>query len=125
LVSFHAVGLLAGVPREFCLAWLEGDATRTAGEVWVTSPAQRLAVRMSNSNEAGGTPECVVTFRDDAEARLEVLDVLGRVVCEPIRVAAMLGEARVPLRGIDRPGLYWVRVRQSGQSVTTRFVRVR
>lgn len=127
LLSFHATGLKPGLERGFRLAWNGAGVTRSAGEVWVTSPRQRLGLAMASISPIGRTPECEVTLDELGAARLDVLDVSGRVMGRTLHLEPSTDAVRVQLQQVtdSAAGVYWVRVRQNTETVTRRFIRMR
>jgi hypothetical protein len=108
---------------------LAGGTGETFGEaVWLEVPsAHRLSLAGARPNPAtSGDLTLSFTLADASPARLEVVDVTGRVVAErslsglgPGRQGASLADARLA------PGIYWARLTQGGQQVRARFALVR
>ena len=125
-VGFRSALLRAGSRAGFRLAWSMDGARHTMGEVWVSTPLRELALSLSSAT-ATATPECFVTFADAGEARLEVLDLAGRIVGIPLRLQPTAESRRVELTQLHSAanGVYWIRLSQAGKAVTARLARVR
>ncbi len=110
------------------LAFTEGDARRYAGETWVTvPPAPALALAGPRPNPATHGLAIAFSLPDAAAARLEVLDIAGRVI-RAREVGGLgagshvvdLAEGQMP-----PPGVYVVRLTRAGASLVRRACVVR
>ena len=122
-------GATPGVRYAYRLRWREADGERTTSDSWVEVPAAlRLALEGLRPNPAA-TEEVRVAFvlPTGSPARLDVLDVTGRQRLSrdlagfgPGRHSVRLGNA-APLE----PGVYWIRLSQSGEQRLARGVVIR
>jgi len=97
------------------------------GEVALDVPLRSvLSLAGLSPNPATGPLAVALSLASAAPARIEILDVAGRRVLQrPIDHPAP-GSRRVPLEGVRlAPGVYVVRLEQSGARVTARCVVVR
>lgn len=95
-----------------------------AGEVWVDVPQLRLALRGAVPSLAvGGRLQVEFTLGGQGPARIDMIDVAGRVV-RAVEVGSRgPGAHSVELAGDAplRPGIYFLRLRQSGEEVRARI----
>lgn len=99
------------------------DGEPLSGVDWVTIP--RLAKLAIRGFAAGGAPVVTISLADEAPARLEVFDVAGRRVEARELAGGGVGEQRVALARDLAPGLYLLRLEQSGMRVNARAARLR
>jgi hypothetical protein len=109
------------------LGYLDQGLERFTAETWVEVQALRLALEGLRPNPAVGELTASFTLPNAEPARLQLLDVTGRVWLA--REVGSLGagshrlrlsaEAQVPA------GIYWLKLTQSGRSLLARGVIVR
>jgi hypothetical protein len=95
------------------------------GEVWVVVPgASPLALAGFVPNPAAGRPEISFRLPTSASALLEVMDLRGRRVLRRDVGKLGAGEHRLGWDGGASlaPGLYWIRLSQSGRTLLARGV---
>ncbi|HTR96780.1 MAG TPA: FG-GAP-like repeat-containing protein [Candidatus Acidoferrales bacterium] len=117
----------AGQRYDYRLAYASGASVQTTAETWVTVPASaRFALEGLRPNPATGPLFVELSLPSAAPARLELLDLNGRRVFARELDGAGPGEMQVRLdpAGI-RPGLYFIRLSQGGQSLVARACVVR
>jgi hypothetical protein len=112
-----------GARYQYRLALREPEGVRFAGETWVDVPATlALAIERIGPNPADRNARVTFTLPTGAAARLDVVDLAGRVI--ESREVGNLGPGRhvVQLsRGPTLPaGVYVLRLTQAGRTVTDR-----
>jgi hypothetical protein len=105
------------------LAWSDGSGEHRTAEVEVQVPlAVALALEGLRPNPAVGEPHVVFSLPGAGETTVELLDLGGRVVRR--EQASHLGAGRHVLRlgSGERlhPGVYWVRLRHEGRTLTAK-----
>lgn len=109
------------------LGYLAGSVEQFTAETWVEVPAPRLALEGLRPNPAVGELVASFTLPSGEPARLQVLDVTGRVWLT--REVGALGAGSYLVRlseaGSVPTGMYWLRLSQGGRSVLARGVVVR
>ena len=99
----------------------DGAATRVLGEATLQVPATlALAIEPARPNPAGAMT-LAFTLPSPAPARIELLDVGGRRVASR-EIAGAAGRQLLRLEESLAPGVYVVRLSQSGRRVTGRVV---
>jgi hypothetical protein len=96
-------------------------------EAWVSVPLRVLALAGATPNPAGPELRLSFTLPDDSPARLDVVDVAGRIVFGH-EVGTLGAGEHVVDAGRDRrlsPGLYLVRLTRGSQSLLRRAIVVR
>ena len=103
----------------------ESGTERFYGETWVDVPSLTLALEGLRPNPAVGELVASFTLPNGSPARLQVLDVAGRVWLA--REVGDLGAGSHLLRlgGAVPAGIYWLRLTQGGRSLLARGVVVR
>ena len=109
------------------LGYLEGGAQRFTAETWVEVPGLVLALEGLRPNPAVGELVASFTLPSGAPARLQLLDVTGRVwlarevggLGAGSHLVRLTDAARVPA------GMYWLRLTQTGRSLLARAAVVR
>jgi hypothetical protein len=117
----------AGTRYAYRLGYLEQGLERFSAEAWVEVPALKLALEGLRPNPAVGELMALFTLPSGAPARIQLLDVTGRVLFTrevgPLGAGSHLlrvgGEAPVPA------GMYWLRLTQGGRSLLARGVVIR
>jgi hypothetical protein len=107
------------------LGFVDSGAEQFSAETWVDVPALELTLEGLRPNPASGELVASFTLPNGSPARLELLDVTGRVWLT--RAVGDLGAGSHLLHlGSSMPvGMYWLRLTQSGRSVLARGVVVR
>ena len=103
----------------------EGGAERFHGETWVSVPALALALEGLRPNPAVGELVAAFTLPDGSPARLQLLDVTGRVWIARDVGDLSAGSHLLRLGGSLPAGMYWLRLTQGGRSLLARGVVVR
>lgn len=130
-VVFEDAALEPGTRYFYRLAVAEDDGPVYRGETWVQNPALEAAAALSLrgplANPSAGALRVAFTLAGDAPARLELIDIAGRRRAQ-FDVGGMgAGEHVVDLgEGATlQPGLYFVRLTQSGRTLTARAIHIR
>jgi hypothetical protein len=117
----------AGVRYAYRLGYLEQGLEQFTAETWVEVPALKLALEGLRPNPAVGDLMASFTLSSGAPARLQLLDVTGRVWLA--REVGGLGAGNHLFRlggGATVPaGMYWLRLTQGGRSLLARRAVVR
>jgi len=105
----------------------EGPGEQFYGETWITVPAWKFALAPPAPNPARDRLSVALTLPGAAAARLEVIDVAGRVVARRDVGALGAGPHTVAFAEAAgwRPGIYLVRLTQGARMLTTRACIVR
>ncbi len=122
---FEDLNVQPGARYGYRVGIQEGGAEQFYGETWISVPALALALEGLRPNPAEGEPVASFTLPNGSPARLELLDVTGRVWLT--RGVGDLG-AGSHLMGLGGPvpvGMYWLRLTQGGRSLLARGVVVR
>ena len=89
-------------------------------------PGHHFALDGIYPNPSAVLPSVVFSLQDGAQARLDLVDLLGRVVMRrelgapgPGRHEVVLDRSRTP------PGIYWLRLSEAGRTATARVVLLR
>jgi hypothetical protein len=125
MITFTDAGVRPGASYSYRLGIREGGVEKFYGEARVTVPGLELALEGLRPNPASGPLTASFTLPNSAPARIQLLDVTGRVWLA--RDVGGLG-AVSHLVGLDRsvpPGLYWLRLTQGGRSLLARAVVIR
>jgi hypothetical protein len=115
--------VLAGGRYAYRLGAANGAAEAFTEETWVDVPPwDALALAGACPNPTKGTLTVAFTLRNDAPATLVLLDVSGRRVAEREVGHLGAGRHRLPLFDTGQPasGVYWLRLTQGRETVTTR-----
>ena len=132
LVRFAASGsleyadrtVLPGQRYHYRLSWSDGRTAETAIDVPL---GIALALDGLRPNPSVGEPHVVFSLPDRGETTVELLDLGGRVVRR--ESASHLGMGRHAVRlgsgGPLHPGVYWVRLRHEGRTLTTKGMVLR
>ena len=127
-IDYEDRAVAASERYAYRLAYLEDGAERYTAETWVEVPsALPLALEGFRPNPAVREITASFTLASAAPATFELLDLAGRRVIE--REVGSLGAGRHQLRLGDgprlAPGIYWLRLTQSGHALMARGVLVR
>jgi hypothetical protein len=117
----------SGAIVEGVLGVSQAFSIETAVGVGAPAPAQlALAIRGTNPM-AGGHLQVEFALRDGGPARLELLDIVGRVLVSTQVGAMGPGRHSVDLVGgrTVLPGIYFLRLSQAGSEVRTRVSMLR
>jgi hypothetical protein len=117
-----------GARYAYRLGWNESDAEHFSAETWVEVPvALVFGLEGARPNPAVGPLTVAFTLPRSEPATLELLDVSGRRILSrevggngPGRHVMRLGEC-----GCTPPGIYWLRLTQTGQSLVKRAVVIK
>ncbi len=129
MVSYRDNDVRPGARLGYRLGTIDGNAEEFSDETWVTVPEPRLALLGVAPNPVLAEQGLFVklSLPEGTAAILQVLDISGRVVAR--RDLSLLGpgthEARVTWEQRPAPGVYWVRLRQGAQSVSTKIAILR
>ncbi|MBI5709610.1 MAG: T9SS type A sorting domain-containing protein [Candidatus Eisenbacteria bacterium] len=124
-VVFEDATVAAGERYGYRLAIAGAGGVAHAGEAWVEVPARAaLALAGPRPNPAGEGLTVVFSLPDDAPARLELFDLLGRRVAGREVGALGAGSHTVRLAAADDlgPGVYLVRLTRGGRALSARAV---
>jgi hypothetical protein len=121
-LRFEDVDVEPGARFGYRLGVRESGAEKFYGETWVVVPALALALEGLRPNPAVGELVASFTLPSGSPARLQLLDVTGRVLLA--REVGDLGAGSHLLRlGDSVPaGMYWLRLTQGGRSLLARGV---
>lgn len=127
-IEYQDRGVISGERYAYRLAYTEEGSERHTAETWVDVPrALTLALEGLRPNPAVGAVIVSFTLPTAAPATLELVDVSGRSLLR--REIGALGAGRHLLRLEEgarvAPGMYWLRLRQSGRTLIARGVVVR
>jgi len=84
------------------------------GETWVTISAGQLALAGFSTNPAGARPSISFRLAKSAPARIEVIDLKGRLVYRREVGGMGPGDHTVTAEGLT-PGVYWLQLRQENE----------
>lgn len=122
MLRFQDTAVEPGARYEYRLGVQAQSGLEYFGNAWVEVPVDAaLAVRRIGGAGSGGL-DLAVTLPTSDPATLQLIDVSGRSI-ESVRVSAS-GQASLGRGGL-RSGVYWIKLTQRGQSVTTRTVFLR
>ncbi len=107
------------------LGYFEGGVEQFTAGTWVEVPALALALVGLRPNPAVGEPVASFTLPSGSPARLQLLDVTGRVWLAREVGNLGAGSHLVRLGGSVPAGIYWLRLTQGGRSLLARSVVVR
>lgn len=125
MLSYLDRDVAPGVSYGYHLIALDGDRETTYGETWVVVTPPGLRLRVQNPVVSSGI-DLDVTLADGGPARLDVLDVAGRMLLSRGLEGWPAGLHHVHLDGVARaPGMLLVRLTQSGRTVVARAASLR
>ena len=125
MFSFQDLNVQPGVRYGYRLGIPAGGVEKFYGEALVNVPALALQLDGLRPNPANGEPVVSFTLANGTPARLEVLDVAGRVWLAREMGDLGAGSHLVHLGGAIPPGMYWLRLTQGNRSLLARGVVVR
>ena len=117
----------AGSRYGYRLVVTNGTGSRALGETWVTVPVAGLRVAMLGPNPARGALRFSVAIPAAGSVELDLVDVAGQRVAHHAYSGLTAGNHALDLaagRPLS-PGIYWVRVRNAGQTAEARVVLLR
>jgi hypothetical protein len=125
MLHFEDADVRPGVRYDYRLGIRGSGGERYYGETSIAVPVLALALEGLRPNPAAGEPMASFTLASGSPARLELLDVTGRVWFA--RAVGDLGPGSHVLRlGRSVPaGMYWLRLTQNDRSLLARGVVVR
>jgi hypothetical protein len=124
-LRFEDASVQAGASYGYRLGVREGGVEKFYGETWLSVPGLALALEGLRPNPAVGEPVASFTLSSGSSARLELLDVTGRVWLTRAVGDLGAGSHLVRLGKTVPAGMYWLRLTQSGRSLLARGVVVR
>jgi hypothetical protein len=127
-LRFEDCDVTAGERVGYRLGLSEDGVETMAGETWVDVPVSVFSLEGARPNPASDGRLAVRFTLPSAEpAQLEVLDVAGRRVTfhDLVGLGAGAHEFTVDAVRVWRPGVYLVRLQQSGRSLVSRIVLMR
>ena len=117
VLAYEDAAVTPGTHYGYRLGLHLGDVEEPVGEVWVVVPRRSLdlAIDRLQPNPSFGELQVLYVLPDDTPARLQLLDVAGRRLGE--RVVSGAGQGMIRMNGERAlpPGLYWIRLSQSGR----------
>ena len=127
-LSFVDQTVVAGTRYAYRLGYVDGGAEQFTAETWVDVPKLAVfALEGARPNPAVRTLNVSLSLRDESPATLSVLDVAGRAVLS--REVGSLGAGRhtvaLDLGANAAPGVYWLRLTQSGHALLARAAMIR
>jgi hypothetical protein len=127
-LQFEDVAVTPGERYAYRIGWREVVSEYFSAETWVDVPvALMLALEGARPNPAFGSFTVAFTLPRADAATLELLDVAGRRVLA--REVGDLGPGQHQIRlgecGCTPPGMYWIRLTQSGRPLLKRVALVR
>jgi hypothetical protein len=125
-VRFEDTAVVPGSRYVYRLGTQQSGSEVTGGETWVDVPlAFTLALRGLVPDPATGPVAVALSLASSQPARLEILDVAGRVVVSRDFAGLAPGAHLVALdRGLPRAGVYFLRLTQGTQVAVRRSVFV-
>ena len=127
-LSFVDQTVVAGTRYAYRLGYVDGGAEQFTAETWVDVPKLAVfALEGARPNPAVRTLNVSLSLRDESPATLSVLDVAGRAVLS--REVGSLGAGchtvALDLGANAAPGIYWLRLTQSGRALLARAAVIR
>jgi hypothetical protein len=125
ILRFEDVSVQPGARYGYRLGIPQGGAETFYGETWVDVPALAFALDGLRPNPAVGEVVASFTLPSGSPARLQLLDVTGRVWLARDVGDLGSGTHSVRLGGPVPAGMYWLRLTQGGHSLLARGVVMR
>jgi hypothetical protein len=125
MLVYEDVDVRPGTSYGYRLSLREGGVEKFYGETWVSVPPLALTLEGLRPNPAVGEPAAAFTLPSGAPARLQLLDVTGRVRLSREVGNLGAGSHLVGLGGSVPAGIYWLRLTQSGRSLLAQGVVVK
>jgi hypothetical protein len=124
LLRFEDRAVVAGARYAYRLVPAGAEPT---SETWVEVPAAVFALRGLVPHPANGTDVHVAfSLPTSGPARIELLDIAGRLIERHDETALEAGEHRLrPFGRAIPPGVYWLRLSQGAHTATARAVVIR
>ena len=121
LLQYDDRDVISGHRYGYRLIIMSGATSAPMAEVWIDVPGSAVALALGGfqPNPAGAGAGVQFTLQGAAPARLEMIDVAGRQVFSREVGSLGTGEHRVGVNGAT-PGIYLLRLTQSGHTVTTK-----
>jgi hypothetical protein len=127
-VSFTDAGVESGQRYAYRIGFTTADGLDWSSASWVDVPLRaELALAKLTPNPSNGPIEVTLALPRGGQAKIEVLDLAGRIVATRALDGLAPGESRVQLwlQESEPPGLYVVRLSQGGRAVTRRLAVIR
>jgi hypothetical protein len=128
ILRYEDRSVLAGARYGYRVAFQSGGRSLYSAEVWVTVPFQSsFTLRAIQPNPTVGALTVSFSLKDFVPARLEILDVTGRIRVSRELAAHVPGDYTLPVaESATLPiGLYVVRLTQGSQVATRKVCLVR
>lgn len=119
--------IVPGTRYAYRLAYRDEGAERFTAETWVVVPALALSLAGFRPNPTVGVATVAFSLPDDRPARLDVIDVKGRIV-RTRDVGSLGGGSHVLSLASEAPlgaGMYWIRLTHPERTLTTKGLVVR
>jgi hypothetical protein len=125
MLNFADASVEAGARYGYRLGVREAGAEQYYGETWISVPAPALTLDGLRPNPTSGEAVASFTLPNGSPARLELVDVAGRVWLTRAVGDLGAGSHLVHLGSSMPVGMYWLRLTQGGRSLLARGVVVR
>jgi hypothetical protein len=125
MITYTDNAAQAGHSYEYQIGITNGTTETRLGNVWVDVPLGMTFSVKRLADSGRGPLQFSVTLTSPATARLELLDVTGRVVAGRDLAGLAPGSHQVSLDSAAHPGVYWARLSQGGKMVSTKVALVR
>jgi hypothetical protein len=125
MLHFADASVEPGARYGYRLGVREGGAEEFYGETWISVPAPALTLDGLRPNPTSGEAVASFTLPNGSPARLELVDVTGRVWLTRAVGDLGAGSHLVHLGSSIPVGMYWLRLTQGGRSLLARGVVVR
>jgi len=124
ILVFNDLTAVAGNSYSYRLSVTTGEEKHFYGEIRIQVPAFALALRVASANPVRGDLSADLDLPSSGTARVELLDVRGRLVATKEARVSGSTTLRLPIasgRGLAS-GVYFVRLTMGGKTVTRRAV---
>ncbi len=125
MITYTDAAALPGHSYEYQIGLFNGGVEHRTGNVWVDVPLGLTFGLRRLADTGRGPMRFAVTLTAAAPAKLELVDVTGRLVSSQDLAGLAPGEHQVTLQASARPGVYWARLSQAGKMVSTKVALVR